>query len=699
MVSLFAVQLSSIGWSGQISLGFTPCESTAWISESVIFCRSPHSSFSFGSCSVVVSLASLPFTLSSSFTYDNLRLVQSHSNFGPVGPGRPLVYEATGLYSISLAVNIGVSSAEESVWISGTSLWCKSSWHSSRSLALVLTSSSLVSSMSSAVSFDVALITVSKPCNSPKTGSMLFSVFGNGFGSSSHSQGARLTSSAAESSLWYSATCMLCLSSSSLTRSSTIQFTTSSVIGSRTQIHSFDRPLVSASVRSNMPQTGSISLSIAGSHFWVFDSTVSFSLIHSSAEATTWISESSIKAKSNADCISTVKIMLSVDLQTSTSSQALSFEAASITVPSNSNSPKTGSTLFTVVGSYFGGQISQTARVHLTGILSTVWNSDTSITVRCAQGGASSSSFVITASHMAGSGTAIFSTDLARTSDVSGRNYQPASSAQIRLYGANYGILAYSGNAVCGDSSTGSTNWISETSVFSKVQIGYQTSRKVQITLNVNIGSQVSNFLSYDSPVLFTYLRPPLDKSVRIDGPLTVIGKSYASFDSTLSIRLGYTNCESSAWVSDTSLLCHVASSISSHNEIIVTAGEKVGTISKCYFYDNPTLSSVRTPNVVFSETTSITVFGKNYGEAAFTDMIRIGGTACENSRWLSESAVVCKPGSAHFLPKTGLPIIVSLGESSHRQIQTVFTLTQAFSYDRYEIHSAGSLKCSNTTD
>ena len=100
-------------------------------------------------------------------------------------------------------------------------------------------------------------------------------------------------------------------------------------------------------------------------------------------------------------------------------------------------------------------------------------------------------------------------------------------------------------------------------------------------------------------------------------------------------------------------------------------------TISRIFIYDTPVISAASPQNCAAPDSVQTTVFGLKFGRASVSNTLRIGGTPCETSVWISDSTMLCKPASGFARPKVQLPIVLSLGGAAgFSQSDYFFTLT-----------------------
>jgi len=226
--------------------------------------------------------------------------------------------------------------------------------------------------------------------------------------------------------------------------------------------------------------------------------------------------------------------------------------------------------------------------------------------------------------------------------------------------------------------------------------------------------------MSYDRAAIS--MHDPIEPGSQRVSSVTVYGKGFQMQDTSSKMRAGFTSAELTRWRADTALVCKIdlGHGIRAHDHVVLTVGERQSTVTNFYLFQAPVLSSILNSNVAMHSTPSITVYGWNYGQFSTSSTIRIGGTACVNTRWISDSSMSCKPANGYFVPKAYLPIIMTVASAVQRQLcqrnpnppapcdswscaatstqashvietplcqDPVYTVTQAFSYDKYILY------------
>ena len=99
--------------------------------------------------------------------------------------------------------------------------------------------------------------------------------------------------------------------------------------------------------------------------------------------------------------------------------------------------------------------------------------------------------------------------------------------------------------------------------------------------------------------------------------------------------RIGTTDCMSDTWVSDSTLICKVASGNLPNRDVTISVGTQWGSYSASFSYDGPWVTDVIGLVRPTTGAATVTLIGHYYGPTQRTARGRVGGTACENSQVL----------------------------------------------------------------
>ena len=128
--------------------------------------------------------------------------------------------------------------------------------------------------------------------------------------------------------------------------------------------------------------------------------------------------------------------------------------------------------------------------------------------------------------------------------------------------------------------------------------------------------------------------------------------------------RLGFTACESSVWVSGTSILSRTPAGLSTSYAFVATLGERGGSLTDVLSYDRAVLSHVYVSNqpVTISVNATLTMLGQGFMKSSWTQMAGLGKTACEASEWISYTSLACK--LTRVTTGSTLPASITIGAS-----------------------------------
>jgi len=166
---------------------------------------------------------------------------------------------------------------------------------------------------------------------------------------------------------------------------------------------------------------------------------------------------------------------------------------------------------------------------------------------------------------------------------------------------------------------------------------------------------------------------------------LTVIGVDLALEDLSFGVRVGGTSCESTKWVSKTQLTCRVAAGFFPSNVVTATVRFNTGSgrvevdsvMEPCpcyqFTFDQPASDALKPERGSTTGDQTITFLGKNFAGFDVTPRARVGATAAENTRWVSDTCLFGR-NTPSVLPDQS-SVITAYGRKETRLSQ--------FTYDR----------------
>lgn len=156
---------------------------------------------------------------------------------------------------------------------------------------------------------------------------------------------------------------------------------------------------------------------------------------------------------------------------------------------------------------------------------------------------------------------------------------------------------------------------------------------------------------------------------------ITIGGSSFGTSDSSPKARVGGSACEASNWVSAASLTCKLSAGVGTNRAVTVTIFSNVSTkatFTGLLTYDAPSVANVQSTNLASLGGSSLTVSGAGFGTSSYCSRLRLGGSACPETSWKSDTSIY---GKAPAGLGVALPVAVTTALAKG-------TLTAAVSYD-----------------
>lgn len=113
----------------------------------------------------------------------------------------------------------------------------------------------------------------------------------------------------------------------------------------------------------------------------------------------------------------------------------------------------------------------------------------------------------------------------------------------------------------------------------------------------------------------------------------------------TIGGRVENTRCKASDWESETSMRCLVGHGVRGSQRMVVTAGERGGSLSEGWSTDTPRMSAGCRGNREGTGSASVTVHDSSMDQVTYTARGREGHTGCKSTDWESETSVRCQVG------------------------------------------------------
>ena len=360
-------------------------------------------------------------------------------------------------------------------------------------------------------------------------------------------------------------------------------------------------------------------------------------------EATEWESETSMRCMVGHGARGTRRVVMTVGERGGSVSQAWSIEAPGLSIMLECNAAGTGSTSVTVHGASMG-LVSYTGRARegQTGCEATEWESETSMRCMVGHGARGTRRVVMTVGERGGSVSQAWSIEAPGLSITRRGNRAGTGSTSVTVHGASMGLVSYTGRAREGQTGCEATEWESETSMRCMVGHGARGTRRVVMTVGERGGS-VSQAWSIEAPGLSIIAKG--NAAGTGSTSVTVHGASMGLVSYTGRAREGQTGCEATEWESETSMRCMVGHGARGTRRVVMTVGERGGSVSQAWSIEAPGLSIMTRLNAAGTGSTSVTVHGASMGLVSYTGRAREGQTGCEATEWESETSMRCMVG------------------------------------------------------
>ena len=446
----FAGQL--LAGSSASGVSETSCESSTWISQTALICKS--AVYLRDSNYVYVTVVGSQGSITEIYSYNTPRVFGLGNKNGPSSGSASVTIFGIffGVMDNSDASRARYSACEVSIWKSDSAVQGKVSYGLQATLEFYVTANVRVSTRSKAFTFDKILSSFVSPVNAVLQQANIL-IFGNGLSQSSQ---FRVGKTSGSPTVWLSDSQMFCRVSSSFLKSQNLLVTAGLGVGTQSFAISFD----------------STTIADMGWSYWV--DTFQFLLLY----------------------------------------QRFNLPAYPAGPPLSiyRDTTSLGPSVFIVGQNFLFAQYSEKAKMSDSVCESTMWLSNSLVRGRVSAGVMGSRSPIITAGlAMSGSSSSRFSYDIPNLSDSRMMNGPSLPGVfRVTVRGANMGIFSFTSRERGGQSACENTLWTSSSSVSGKqsagipgvsVQDNNLPGETFRATVGVQVGSQFGAF-SYDRPLL-----------------------------------------------------------------------------------------------------------------------------------------------------------------------------------------------------
>ena len=503
--------------------------------------------------------------------------------------------------------------------------------------------------------------------NSPLSGGAELLMMGLHFGYRDFSNTAALGTVACVTTSWRAATAVRCKSSLMLGYPDYAQITTHSMVGTAQSVFSFDAPILSH-VAGNTPATGGAVLDLEGSNFGPTDYTVSARLADDGCASSSWVTQSLVTCTTGYDpSISNAASLTVVEL-VGCSSAAFSFDAAVVTHVAL-NDPQTGGASLTVSGFNFGARdFSLTVRADTLQCAKTAWTAATAL-VCSTSANHLRDSRVVAIGFVTGTAVLSITYDSPVLTFIAPKNAATTGALSVTVHGFNFGAGAPTATVVIAVTTCATAVWVSTTEVKCGTSAGIGANRHVKLL--ASLGGTLLNGFTFDAPVLTDSTGLTNTPGSASASSVTILGLGFSLYDPSASASVGGARCQTTEWISATSLGC--LSSAGAASSLVVTIDGNVGCGQATFSFDSPVVTGVHPANVPNSAGGVLSVTGTNFGSLDFSASARLGERPCESTVWRTITTILCTHGQ---------PTDLSLEHAAVTINRVAATLARAFTFD-----------------
>ena len=139
---------------------------------------------------------------------------------------------------------------------------------------------------------------------------------------------------------------------------------------------------------------------------------------------------------------------------------------------------------------------------------------------------------------------------------------------------------------------------------------------------------------------------------------ISISGSGFLLYSTVSS--LGYTSSGATTWISTTSVLTNAGYGIGGSISMSLLV-DNFGSIfiTQVATYDQPMISAISAPNMIGSESSSVTISGSSFAWANYSPYDRVGQSDSAATAWIADTSIFCKAPVGSF---QSLILVVTLG-------------------------------------
>ena len=561
-----------------------------------------------------------------------------------------------------------------------------------RTSSFHVTVSSQIRSLLNAFTYQTPFVSSGAATNLPMTSSASVTTSGSNFGVMSTTITPRVRTSF-QAAFWISDSSVLCKSAAGHLLSSFAAVTAGILSSSTSVIFTYNAPSISSSIRANVANSASYSVTLIGNSFGVFGASASARIAGTSCEAFVWNSGSNLRLKVSRGQLSSLTSVVSLQ-QFSSQTLLFSYDRSVVSsvnlvfLPSSGSIGMTvfgrnyGSSSYSVVGrlnvDYNGSLVQVGVEPHMSSFLSTAWISDSSVRSLVPIGIGKNFGVVLSVGISAGSVTNVVSfVNPVVRSVLNNRSTLPSTATStVSITGQHFGVSGHSVAIRLSQSACKTSIWSSHSSVTCKAPSGSGALKSAVTTSGLQHG-QFSRAISYMGASVSSILSHSLASTGGLS--LLVTGRNVGLSSYSPGIRIHASASLATLWISGSTSVAKVSEGGEIALSVSVTMSrwnvEQILSLSMSY--TAPAASSIRQTNYPSSGAASVTIFGSGLGVSGRSATARAGATICTQNVWGSSSSIACKVASG-IIPF----VAVQLSAGFTTMNQVLLQLSNAATYD-----------------
>ena len=337
------------------------------------------------------------------------------------------------------------------------------------------------------------------------------------------------------------------------------------------------------------------------------------------------------------------------------------FMGPVVTAAAPANVPTIGSASITLIGSAFGSSnVTNAMSADFNGqaASSVRWLSDSSallITRTAGTGVRKNISLTIAGSSAMLAG--FMSYDVPVVSKIDPANFSRVSGTEtiVTISGKNFGTTGQPAPTVAiHEKECQNVTWVSDSSLFCKSDVQryarfeqYGVKVNAVVTVDTLSGTGVDVFQFRVLPMLSSINPangPTVDTNLRT---ITVFGRNFGYADNSPVVSFGDAVCNSSAWQSDSSIVCRARFQGFRHTDVVLRVpayqGDGNVTLSNVFTFDAPQITSITVTNGPSVGGSPVTIQGFNFGNTIQAYRCWMDDADVDAASWISDSSAVCR--------------------------------------------------------